>query len=93
MTEEPLLKMRGIKLEGRSDETWNPIINGVDLTLAKGEVLGLIGESGASTATTVGAATTSPAGKGCRRRQSIQPLVTSYMSSGTTEAYTHWTLD
>lgn len=51
MTEGPLLKMRGVKLEGRSDETWNPIINGVDLTLARGEVLGLIGESGAGKST------------------------------------------
>ena len=48
---EPLVKMRGVKLEGRSDETWNPIINGVDLDLAKGEVLGLIGESGAGKST------------------------------------------
>ncbi len=51
MSEEPLLKMRGVKLEGRSDEKWNPIINGVDLTLARGEVLGLIGESGAGKST------------------------------------------
>ncbi len=49
--ETPLVKMRGVKLEGRSDETWNPIINGVDLTLARGEVLGLIGESGAGKST------------------------------------------
>lgn len=48
---DTLLKIRGIKLEGRSDETWNPIINGIDLTLAKGEVLGLIGESGAGKST------------------------------------------
>ncbi len=48
---EPLLKMRGVKLEGRSDEVWNPIINGIDLTLARGEVLGLIGESGAGKST------------------------------------------
>jgi len=48
---EPLLKIRGLKLEGRSDETWSPIINGVDLTLARGEVLGLIGESGAGKST------------------------------------------
>lgn len=46
-----LVKIRGIKLEGRSDEVWNPIINGIDLDLAKGEVLGLIGESGAGKST------------------------------------------
>ena len=46
-----LLKIRGLKIEGRSDEIWNPIINGVDLDLRKGEVLGLIGESGAGKST------------------------------------------
>lgn len=46
-----LLEIRDIWLEGRSDEVWNPIINGVDLTLKKGEVLGLIGESGAGKST------------------------------------------
>jgi peptide/nickel transport system ATP-binding protein len=46
-----LVEMRGIHLEGRSDETWMPIIKGVDLTLKKGEVLGLIGESGAGKST------------------------------------------
>ncbi|MEL6683097.1 MAG: ABC transporter ATP-binding protein [Pseudomonadota bacterium] len=51
MSEEPLVKIRGIKLEGRSDESWSPIINGVDLTLMRGEVLGLIGESGAGKST------------------------------------------
>ncbi len=48
---EQLVKIRGLKIEGRSDETWNPIINGVDLDLNKGEVLGLIGESGAGKST------------------------------------------
>jgi len=48
---DPLLKIRGLKIEGRSDETWNPIINGVDLDLNKGEVLGMIGESGAGKST------------------------------------------
>ena len=51
MSDAPLVKIRGIKLEGRSDETWTPIINGVDLTLARGEVLGLSGESGAGKST------------------------------------------
>ena len=46
-----LLKIRNLWLQGRSDETWNPIINGVDLDLNKGEVLGLIGESGAGKST------------------------------------------
>jgi peptide/nickel transport system ATP-binding protein len=52
-TKDPhlLVEMRGVQIEGRSDETWTPIINGVDLTLKKGEVLGLIGESGAGKST------------------------------------------
>ncbi|EBA08493.1 ABC transporter ATP-binding protein [Sagittula stellata] len=46
-----LVEMRDVRIEGRSDDTWNPIIKGVDLTLKKGEVLGLIGESGAGKST------------------------------------------
>ena len=46
-----LLTMKDIWIEGRADETWNPIINGVDLHLDRGEVLGLIGESGAGKST------------------------------------------
>ncbi|MBV7395266.1 ABC transporter ATP-binding protein [Mameliella sediminis] len=48
---EFLVEMRDVQIEGRSDETWMPIIKGVDLTLKKGEVLGLIGESGAGKST------------------------------------------
>ena len=50
-----LLQMRNLHIEGRTDETWQSIVNGVDLTLRRGEVLGLIGESGAGK-TTIGLA-------------------------------------
>jgi peptide/nickel transport system ATP-binding protein len=48
---ELLLEMRDVWIEGRSEETWLPIINGVNLELRRGEVLGLIGESGAGKST------------------------------------------
>lgn len=51
MSDDLLVKIRGLTIEGRSDEIWNPIINGIDLDLKKGEVLGLIGESGAGKST------------------------------------------
>jgi len=63
--QELLLKIRGLKIEGRSDETWNQIVNGVDLDLHKGEVLGLIGESGAGKST-IGLAAMGFTRDGCR---------------------------
>ena len=60
-----LLTVRGLKIEGRSDEKWNPIVNGVDIDLKKGEVLGLIGESGAGKST-VGLAAMGFTRDGCR---------------------------
>jgi peptide/nickel transport system ATP-binding protein len=60
-----LLKIRGLKIEGYSDEEWIPIIKGVDLTLHRGEVMGLIGESGAGKST-IGAAAMGYARDGTR---------------------------
>ena len=62
---ELLLKVRDLMIEGRSDETWNPIINGCSFDLNKGEVLGMIGESGAGKST-VGLAAMGFTRDGCR---------------------------
>ncbi|MDA5558773.1 ABC transporter ATP-binding protein [Shimia sp. MMG029] len=50
-----LLDIKDLKIEGYTGETWVPIIKGVDLKLHRGEVMGLIGESGAGKST-IGAA-------------------------------------
>ena len=60
-----LLTIRGLRIEGRADEQWNEIVKGVDITLRKGEVLGLIGESGAGKST-VGLAAMGFTRDGCR---------------------------
>ena len=62
-----LLEMKKIEIEGYSseEEKWLPIINGLDLTLDRGEVLGLIGESGASKST-IGLASMAYTRQGCR---------------------------
>ncbi len=60
-----LLEMRGLKIEGQADDQWHEIVHGIGLDLRRGEVLGLIGESGAGKST-IGIAAMGFARPGCR---------------------------
>ena len=60
-----LLEIKDLRIEGYADEKWFEIVHGVDLTLHRGEVLGLIGESGAGKST-IGLAAMGYARGGCR---------------------------
>ena len=56
MTDKPLLEIRGLVIEATSYPPGEPpknvtLVHGVDVTLQKGKVLGLIGESGAGKST------------------------------------------
>ena len=62
---EVLLEMRGLTIEGHADGQWLGIVHGIDVTLRRGEVLGLIGESGAGKST-IGIAAMGFARPGCR---------------------------
>ncbi|MCP5084819.1 MAG: ABC transporter ATP-binding protein [Alphaproteobacteria bacterium] len=65
---EVLLSIRNLHIEGQSDEEWHPIVKGVDFDLHRGEVLGLIGESGAGKST-IGLAAMGFARPGCKITQ------------------------
>lgn len=65
MGDDILLKMRGVKIDGKTGDDWLPIIKGIDLDLKRGEVLGLIGESGAGKST-MGLAAMGYVRGGCR---------------------------
>jgi peptide/nickel transport system ATP-binding protein len=60
-----LLEMRALRIDGQSGEEWHEIIKGINIDLRRGEVLGLIGESGAGKST-VGLAVMGFARPGCR---------------------------
>jgi len=65
MKENNLLKIKDLVIEGFIDEKWQRIVNGISLNLKRGEVLGLIGESGAGKST-IGLAAMGFTRQGCR---------------------------
>ena len=60
-----LLEIQDLCIEGHYDNQWSPIVQNINLTLKPGEVLGLIGESGAGKST-IGLAAMGYTRQGCR---------------------------
>ncbi len=80
-----LLEINNLYIEGYYDEKWQPIVRNISLHLKKGEVLGLIGESGAGKST-IGLAAMGFARQGCRIKSgSINLDGTDIMNASDTE--------
>ncbi|MEW7979200.1 MAG: ABC transporter ATP-binding protein [gamma proteobacterium symbiont of Phacoides pectinatus] len=62
---ELLLEIQDLRIEGYADDKWVEIVHGVNLELHRGEILGLIGESGAGKST-IGLAAMGYTRDGCR---------------------------
>ena len=62
-----LLSIRDLYIEGYQEEEWRQIVKGVSLHVNRGEVLGLIGESGAGKST-IGIAAMGYTRAGCRMK-------------------------
>ena len=60
-----LIEIKNLYIEGFYEEEWHPIVSDISLELKRGEVLGLIGESGAGKST-IGLASMGYARQGCR---------------------------
>ncbi|ACI59694.1 ABC transporter related (plasmid) [Rhizobium leguminosarum bv. trifolii WSM2304] len=60
-----LLEMRDLKINGFSNDVWHEIVKGVDLVVKRGEIVGLIGESGAGKSS-LGLAAMGYAKPGCK---------------------------
>ena len=65
--EPHLLTIKDLVIEADVGGTWQPIVKGLSLSLAQGEVVGLIGESGAGKST-LGLAALGYTKPGCRIR-------------------------
>ena len=60
-----VISISGLRIEAKADGVWTEIVKGVSFDLKKGEVLGLVGESGAGKST-VGLAALGYIRHGCR---------------------------
>jgi len=60
-----LLEIRDLRIYGFSNDVWHKIVKGVDLTVKRGEIVGLIGESGAGKSS-LGLAAMGYAKPGCK---------------------------